>query len=173
MNESVELLAEPALKRNSLILTGLTLRTFSAVVSDCIRPLELVHETLPTRSPLKTAGPDVTLKVALTLAPGATGSASVFAVSVVPETTDFHCSLGTEMLNLTPVTGAPVVFVNVRVVSCEDPGENVCRPGGVAMAVAGARLSRGTSYLAATTFACTSWSVASVGNVPAAVIAPS
>ncbi len=37
----------------------------------------------------------------------------------------------------------------------------------------GARLSRATSYLAATTLACTSWSVASVGKVPAAVIAPS
>ena len=81
--------------------------------------------------------------------------------------------LGTEMLNLTPVAGAPVVFVNVTVVSCEDPGENVWSPGGVAVADAGARLSRGTSYLAATTLACTSWSVASVGKVPAAVIAPS
>ena len=77
------------------------------------------------------------------------------------------------MLNRRPTAGAPVVFVNVTVVSCEDPGENVCSPGGVAIADAGARLSRGTSYLAATTLACTSWSVASEGNVPAAVIAPS
>ncbi len=80
------------------------------------------------------------------------------------------------MLNLTPTTGTPVVFVNVTVVSCEDPGENVWSPGGVAVAEAlwpGARLSRGTSYLAATTLACTFWSVASVGKVPAAVIAPS
>ncbi len=81
--------------------------------------------------------------------------------------------MGTEMLNWTPVAGAPVVFVNVTVVSCDDPGENVWSPGGVAVADAGARLSRGTSYLAATTLACTSWSVASVGKVPAAVIAPS
>ena len=42
-----------------------------------------------------------------------------------------------------------------------------------ASAEAGARLSRGTSYLAATTLACTNWSVASEGKVPAAVIAPS
>src|SRR3954454_6402259 len=173
MKVSVELLVEPALSLNSLIFNGLTLRTFSAVVSDSVRPLEFVQEALPTRSPLEAAGPDVTSKVALTLAPGATGSENVFAGSAAPETTDFHCLSGTEMLNLTAVTGDPVVFVNVKVVSCEEPGEKVWRPGGVAIAVAGARLRRGTSYLAATTFACTSWSVASVGNVPAAVIAPS
>ena len=91
MNESVELAGEPALMRNSLILTGLTFRTFSAVVSDCVWPLRFVHEALPTRSPLKAAGPEVTLKVALTLAPGATGSANVFDVSVAPETTEVHC----------------------------------------------------------------------------------
>ena len=71
--------------RNSLILIGLTFRTFSAVVSDCFPPVAgFVHEALPTRSPLKAAGPEVTLKVALTLAPGATGSANVFDVSVLP-----------------------------------------------------------------------------------------
>ncbi len=91
MNESVELAGEPALMRNSLILIGLTFRTFSAVVSDCVPPLVgFVHEALPTRSPLKAAGPEVTLKVALTLAPGATGSANVFDVSVAPETTEVH-----------------------------------------------------------------------------------
>src|SRR5580693_6709357 len=172
MNEFVEL--PGALMRNSLILIGLTLRTFSAVVSDCVPPrVGFVHEALPTRSPLKAAGPEVTLKVALTLAPGATGPAIVTDVLDVPATTEVHCLLGTEMLNWTPTAGAPVVFVNVTVVSCEDPGENVWSPGGVAVADAGARLSRGMSYLAATTLACTSWSVASVGKVPAAVIAPS
>src|SRR3954471_18814253 len=155
MNESVGFSAEPALRRNSLILTGLTFRTFSTVVSDCVRPLGFTHETLPTRSPLKTAGADVTLNVALTLAPGATGSAIVFAVAALPERTAFHCSLGKAMLSFTPVTGAPVVFVNVKVVSWEDPGEKVSTPGGLAIALAGARLTRGTSYLAATTFACT------------------
>ena len=157
--------------RNSLILTGLTFRTFSAVVSDCVLP-PTVHVALPAMSPLKAAVPEVTLKVALTLAPGATGSANVADVLPVPCTREVHC-LGTEMLNLRPATGAPVVLVNVTVVSCEDTGVNVWSPGGVAVADAGARLSRGTSYLAATTFACTSWSVASVGNVPPAVIAPS
>ena len=77
------------------------------------------------------------------------------------------------MLNLTPAAGAPVVFVKVTVVSCEEPGENVCSPGGAAFADAGARLRGGTSYFAATTLACTFWSVASVGKVPPAVIAPS
>jgi len=80
---------------------------------------------------------------------------------------------GAEMLNFSPAAGAPDVFINVRAVSSEDPGENVWSPGGLAVADAGARLSCGTSYLAATTFACTNWSVAFVGNVPAAVIAPS
>ena len=87
------------------------------------------------------------------------------------------------MLNVTPVAGAPVVFVNVTVASCEDPGENVWSPGGVAVAdagllaeasaKAGASVSLATSYFAATTLACTSWSVASDGKVPGAVIAPS
>src|SRR5580704_10688085 len=149
MNELVELSGE--LMRNSLILIGLTFRTFSAVVSDCVLPLAgLVHEALPIRSPLKAAGPEVTLKFALTLAPGAKVPGMVPALSV----TAVHLA-GTEMLSLTLVTGAPVVFVNVTVVSCEDPGENVWSPGGVAVADAGARFSRCTSYLAATTLACT------------------
>src|ERR1019366_4427128 len=157
------------LMRNSLILTGPTLRTFSAVASDCFLPLAgFVQEALPMRSPLKAAGPEVTLKVAVALAPGAIGSANV----VGPEAAAAH-PFGAEMLNLTPAAGAPVVFVNVTVVSCEEPGENVWSPGGVAVADAGARLTSATSYLAAATLACTSWSVASVGKVPAAVIAPS
>src|SRR5260370_31245971 len=122
MNECAGLAGE--LMRNSLILIGLTFRTFSAVVSDCVPPrVGLVHEALPARSPLKAAGPAVTLKVALTLAPGATGSANVTDVWVEPGTTEVHCLLGTEMLNVTPTAGAPAVFVNVTVVSCEDPAE--------------------------------------------------
>src|ERR1017187_3538038 len=96
MNEFVELVVEPSLMRNSLILIGLTFRTFSAVVSDCVLPVAgFVHEALLTRSPLKAAGPEVTLKVALTLAPGATGSAIVTEVLVVPGTTEVHRVLGT------------------------------------------------------------------------------
>src|SRR5580692_2326370 len=97
MNEFVVLVAEPSLMRNSLILTGLTLRTFSTVVSDCALP-PVVHRALPTRSPLKAAGPEVPLKVALTLAPGATGSANVFDFWLASATKTVHC-LGAEMLN--------------------------------------------------------------------------
>src|ERR1700722_14563042 len=170
MNEFV-VLGEASLMRNSLIFTGPTLRVFSMAVSVCALP-PVVHLALATRSPLKAAGPEVTLKVALTLAPGATGPGKVFEVWLASVRRAVHC-LGAEMLNWTFVAGAPEVFVNVTVVSCEDPGENVCSPGGVAVAEAGARLSLGTSYPAATTLACTNWSVAFAGKVPAAVIAPS
>src|SRR4051794_13671973 len=123
MKESVEFVGEPALMRNSLILTGLTLRTFSAVVSDCLAPVDgLVHEALATRSPLNAAGPEVILKVALAVAPGAIGPAMVAGV----EATAVHC-FGVVMLSLIAVCGAPVVFVKVTVVSCDDPGENVWR----------------------------------------------
>src|SRR5262249_16632706 len=100
MNESVELPGEPSLMRNSLILIGLTFRTFSEVDSACFAPLVwFVHRTLATRSPFKTAGPELTFKVALTVAPGATGSENVAAVFVVPDTNEVHCLPGTEMLN--------------------------------------------------------------------------
>ena len=172
MNESVELAGAGA----DAELIDLDRADVAHLLGGCLGlllPLVwFVHEALPTRSPLNAAGPEVTLKVALTLAPGATGPAIVFDVSVVPEQRR-STACGTEMLNCTPVAGAPVVFVNVTVVSCDDPGEKVWSPGGVAVADAGARLSRGTSYWAATTLACTNWSVASVGKVPAAVIAPS
>src|SRR5271166_1462561 len=109
MNESVKLSGE--LMRNSLILIGLTFRTFSTAVSDCIFPPS-DHEALMTRSPLKAAGPEVTLKVALALAPGA-------IVSENDETAELH-PLGAEMLRWTPLTRAPLVFVNVTVTSCEE-----------------------------------------------------
>ena len=80
---------------------------------------------------------------------------------------------GVEMLNLSADTGASEVFLKVTVVSCDVPGENIWIPGGVFVSDAGAMLNRCASYLAATTLACTFWSVASVGKVPAAVIAPS
>src|ERR1019366_74121 len=165
MKESVELTA------NSLILIGLTFRAFSIAVSDWLARA-IVQEALATRSPLKAAGPEVTLKVALTVAPGATGSAKVFAVSVPPETTEVQPA-GREMLNLTPSAGDAETFLNVTVASCEEPGENVWSPGGVSRAEAGDRLNRATSYLAATTLACTFCSVSCVGKGPAAVLAPS
>src|SRR3954453_12593246 len=108
MNEFGLLAVEPSLTRSSLILIGPTLRTFSVAVSECFAPLVwLVHCACATRSPFSAAGPDVILKVALALAPGATGPAMVAvfvgppAPSEVegPETTEVHCALGTAMLN--------------------------------------------------------------------------
>jgi hypothetical protein len=74
---------------------------------------------------LKAAEPDVILNVALTLAPGATGSVNDFDVPPPSATTEVHCLPGMEMLNLTLAAGAPVVFVNVTVVFYDEPGENV------------------------------------------------
>src|SRR5262249_3395169 len=146
-------------------------RTFSVVVSDRLPPCAgFVHEALPIRSPLNAAGPEVTLKVALTDAPGATES-NVIEVSVVPWTKEVHCLLGTVMLNFTPAARDPGVFGNDTGGSWLEPGVNVCSPGGVVAAAAGARLSRCTSYLAATTLACTCWSALS-GGYPA-VMTPS
>src|SRR5579864_2324079 len=102
MNESVELMTGPELMRNSLIFTALAFRTFSTAVSDCFLPLVSLHVAWPTKSPLKAIRPEVTLKFALTLAPGTTAPVNFLEVSVVPETTDVHC-LGTEMLSWTLV----------------------------------------------------------------------
>src|SRR3954451_20575609 len=140
MNELVALLGALLPTRNSLILIGLMLRTFSAIAADCVAPLDgFVQDALPIRSPLKLAGPEVTLNVALTLSPGATGPGNVFDVSEPPATTEVHCALGTPMLSFTSVTGLPVMFVNVTVVSWLEPGANVCRPGGPAAAAGAVR----------------------------------
>src|SRR3990170_594586 len=99
MNEFVELAGLPELMPSSLIFTGLTFRTFWAVVSERVRP-EPVQAALPTRSPLKAAGPGVTWNVAVMLAPGAT-DANVLTVSVDPETTAVHPA-GTARFSRTP-----------------------------------------------------------------------
>src|SRR5438132_12238125 len=100
MNEFVALPGAPT--RNSLIFTGLTFRTFSAMVSVCVLPFA-VQEALPVRSPLKAAAPEVTLKVALMLLPAGTepGNASALEATALQPS-------GTAMLSLTAVTGAPV-----------------------------------------------------------------
>src|ERR1017187_6747696 len=146
MNWSVEL--APGLKRTSLILTGRTFRTRWLVVSDCVlRVAASVHSALPARKPAPEVAGEVILKVALTLAPGPTGLAMVFgSLPIHPA--------GTDMLNLTPAAVDPVVFVNVAVTSSVDPGVNV---------VTRDRVTRATSYLAATMLACTASVVASVG----------
>src|ERR1700761_1206007 len=108
MNELVGLLLVPV--RNSLILIGLTFLTFSAVVGPHPAWVDRsVHLALAVKFPPNGSGPDVTLNVALTLAPAAT-EAKVFDVSRVPSTTEVH-RLGTEMLSFTPVAVAPVVLV--------------------------------------------------------------
>src|ERR1039458_4686880 len=109
---------------NSLILTGRTLRTFSSVVSECL-PLGLFQEASATRSPLKDDWPEVTLKVALTLAPGATGSENVDA----PEATAVQ-PLSVLTLSLTPIADSSVLLVKVTVVGDEEPGVKVCTRGG-------------------------------------------
>src|SRR3954452_4202416 len=98
MNELLPLPVEPM--RNSLILIGLVLRTFSTIDADCASP----HVAVPMMSPLKAAAPEVTLNVLLTLAPGATVSVIVAGAS------DVHPA-GSVRPSLTPDTGAPVVFV--------------------------------------------------------------
>src|ERR1035441_2775523 len=98
------------LKRTSLILIGRTLRSLAVVVSDCVRRVAWsVHSALPVRKPAAGVGGEVPLKAALTLAPGATGSANVPDVLVAPETTASHPA-GNEMLNFTPAAGAPEVL---------------------------------------------------------------
>src|SRR5262245_11640540 len=134
MNEFVGFVGAPDPIWNSLILIGLTLRTFRTAVS-----VEFAQRALARMSPLKAAGPLVTLNVVLTLEPGATllKDAAPLATAVQ--------RAGTARLSATLDTAAPVVFVKVTVVSCEEFGENVCSVEG--------KLTRATSYFAATTFA--------------------
>src|SRR5689334_3016956 len=70
MKELVELPLLPT--RNSLSLTGAVSRAGSAIDADDAAP-PAVQAAVPIRSPLKLAGPAVTLIIALTLSPGATG----------------------------------------------------------------------------------------------------
>src|SRR5687767_8766213 len=90
MNALVGLSPVPV--RNSLILIGLMFRTFSVVVSRRLAPVaRFSHEAVPIRSPLKGTGPEVIVKVALTVAPGATES-NLFDVRAVV----VQCLAGTE-----------------------------------------------------------------------------
>src|ERR1022692_3146848 len=124
MKESVELTA------NSLILTGLTFRSFTVVVSDCVLPFA-VQEAFATKSPLKAVGPDMILYVILRLAPGE--SVPPLSADAASAAVHVHC-LGREMFNFSPVTGVSVVFLNVREADCDDPGEKVRSRRGVAVA---------------------------------------
>src|SRR5690606_30075982 len=101
---------EPSVVRNSLILTGLTLRTFSTAVSDPA-PFPPIQLALATRSPLKGVGPDVILNVALTLWSRAIVVANVLEVLRLPSTSTVHCASGRARLIVTSETGAPLVLV--------------------------------------------------------------
>ena len=155
MNEFVGLAGAPALMRNSLILIGLTFRTFSAAVSDCFAPLASVHERVADQVAVEGRRPRGDLEGRAHARTRRDRVGDRHRRPVRARNDGGPSCWARTMLNSTPVTGAPVVFVNVTVVSCEDPGENVWSPGGAAVADAGARLSRATSYLAATTLACT------------------
>src|SRR5262249_43854169 len=88
--------------RYSLILTGLVLRTRSAVDADCVAPFA-VHVAVACMSPLKAAGPEVTANVRLTLSPGATGPAIVSE----PLLTAALQPAGRAKPSFTSVAGAP------------------------------------------------------------------
>src|SRR6185295_7133124 len=138
MNALVPLVLVPV--RNSLILIGWTLRTFAAVVSGC-RPVPgFAHSANAVRSPLKDDRPELTRNVVLTVAPGSTVGNDVRPSALTDQ------PRGSSMLSFTPNARDPVVLVNVTVEFRAEPGVKVCS--------AGVRLSRCTSYLAATMLAC-------------------
>src|SRR4051794_12997123 len=110
---------------------GLTFRIFSTTVSDCVRALASVHETVALMSPLNAAGPEVTLNVALKLAPGATSA----LLGSPPAATAIHPA-GNVIFRLTFFTAPLDVLTNATIETCEEPGENVCRPGGFSLAAA-------------------------------------
>src|SRR5262252_7505647 len=71
MNELVEFAGAPEAIWNSLILTGLTLRTFITAVSTRFAPFASGHSAVPTMSPFHGDFPEVTVKVTLLVMPGA------------------------------------------------------------------------------------------------------
>ena len=119
-------------------------------------PVKFDQDDFITSEPAPVFKAAVTLKVAFTLAPGATESA-IFPGNLLT----VH-PFGSKTLNLTSRTEAPVVLVKVALTSLVCPGVKVVRRD---------IRNRSTSYLAATTFACTASVVASVGNP--VVITPS
>src|SRR4051812_18339231 len=90
----------------SLIFTGKALRTRVLAVSDCAPRAGLVHSDLPMRWPALAIAGEVTLKMALTLAPGAMGSGKVLEDSAAVQP-----GPGSTTLSFTPLTGVPVVLV--------------------------------------------------------------
>ena len=128
--------------RNSLILTGLTLRTFSAAVSDCFAARSVVQRALADQVAVEGRRPRGHLEGRAHARARSDRVGNVFDDFCVPGADSGPLLAGQRRCSAsTPVAGAPVVLVNVTVVSCDDPGVNVCSPGGVAVADAGARLT--------------------------------
>jgi hypothetical protein len=121
---------------------GITFRTREEIVSDCLPPTGLfVHSALPLTKPPPVDVAEMTLKVALTLAPGATGAAYV-TVEAEPPDAETVQPAGAETLNFTSDAGVAAIFVNVAVTSCADFGVNVKTRD---------KRTRCTSYFASTT----------------------
>src|SRR6185437_9253042 len=118
---------EPDPILTSLIFNGLAFRNFSTAVSVCPFPFALFQEAFAVRSPSNAREPDVNLNVALTVAPGATGSSNVF--EALPPSNAAFQPLGAAILNLTPCTAEPLLFVNATSTSCDEPTAKVCTPG--------------------------------------------
>ena len=134
--------------RNSLILIGLTLRTFSAVVSDCFAlVVASVHESVADQVAVEGRRARGDLEGRRSRSHRARPDQRTSSPSAVRSGNDGRPLLaGNGNAQLDARSRAlPVELVNVTVVSCEEPGENVWRPGGVAVADAGARLSRATA----------------------------
>src|SRR5690348_3634375 len=100
MNEFVELAGAPAATANSLIFTGLTLRTLMAARSSWRVPAFAAA----TRSPFQRSGPEVIANVAVTLDPGATEAKEDAA-----RATDFQPG-GTVTLSARPATAVVPEF---------------------------------------------------------------
>src|SRR3954467_13526307 len=110
------------LKRTSLILTGSTLRTRWVMVANRVPAVVgFVQLTFAVKKPASVVAGEVRWKVALTLDLASSETANVFEVLVGFITTIFQ-PLRDAMLNLTPFAGAPVLFVNDRVISCIQVG---------------------------------------------------
>src|SRR5580765_4347870 len=101
MKELVGLAGAPDAIWNSLILIGLTLRTFTIAVSDRGTSTASAHLALATRSPFQAVGPEVIVNVILA------------GEAVSPIGVDALCPTafqpaGTATLNSRPVTAAPL-----------------------------------------------------------------
>src|SRR5436190_22088658 len=109
-------------RRTSWILLRTPLRSWSIVISTAF-PRPLVHCAVAFTKPAPVAAGAVTVNVALTLAPGAIGSCNVTAPPADPGAAARHPA-GRARRTVAPGTTASIVFVNVAVTGCANPGVN-------------------------------------------------